>query len=188
MSKRSPEEVVENEVSKQIKVTADSNLSCEHCKETGFPSRNKLFKHYKYCSSALKLPLSSEIIDPNFNDTKDAYIYVTGGRIRGKTLGYVERYIHILAHEFINSQLNLLKSYLCRYSIKRNVWEKVPNMLENRGSHCSAAIGNIIYVMGGGGFHSNLDSNEKFNCETQTWEVRAFYFLFHKYLSNLFLN
>eukprot|EP01034_Spumella_vulgaris_P041279 gene41279-51106_t len=27
--------------------------------------------------------------------------------------------------------------------------------------------------MGGGGFHSNLDSNEKFNCETQKWESVA---------------
>ena len=135
--------------SKQMKTNSESTKatwSCEKCGLSGLPSRNKLFKHYKFCPVELKLPLVSEISDSTFFDRHEAFIYVTGGRVRGKTLGCVER-----------------------YNIKQNEWETCPSMLENRGSHCSAVVNNVIYVIGGGGFHSNLTSNEKFDTASSKW-------------------
>ncbi len=181
MSKRSPDESNEATLAKQPKVEAteskpsEANLTCSHCKESGFGSRNKLFKHYKFCTGVLKLPKLEDISDVQFNENHDAYIYVTGGRIRGKTLGelifIVSNFTRlVLTYIYI---VPVPSGYVERYSIRRNIWEKCPNMLENRGSHCSAVVDNIVYVIGGGGFHSNLDSNEKLNCATDKWEAVA---------------
>jgi len=79
---------------------------------------------------------------------KGAYLYVVGGRIRGKTLHTVER-----------------------FCFKECKWEDCAPMLENRGSHGAASLNNILYVIGGGGFRSNLSSCEAFDgC---TWKYVA---------------
>lgn len=70
------------------------------------------------------------------------YLYVTGGRIRGRTLSCVERYV-----------------------FGENRWENCPNMTEARGSHGSAAANGRVYVFGGGGLHSNLSACESFDGE-----------------------
>ena len=75
------------------------------------------------------------------------YIYVTGGRLRGRTLGSVER-----------------------YGLKSNMWEACPTLRENRGSHGAATIGNRIFVIGGGGFDSNLASCEALDVNTNEWQ------------------
>ena len=78
--------------------------SCSFCDER-FASRNKLFKHLADCSSsprqqARKLATasnnksisthsSSDVDDVNLDNFA---IYVTGGRVRGRTLGSVEKY------------------------------------------------------------------------------------------------
>mmetsp|Transcript_15989 Transcript_15989/g.16114 ORF Transcript_15989/g.16114 Transcript_15989/m.16114 type:complete len:412 (+) Transcript_15989:90-1325(+) len=167
-----------------------------------FQSRNKLFKHLPICKSikdGTSIPSSEE--NTNISSTIEkfdfhsynAYIYVTGGRIRGKTLGSVER-----------------------YNIETKIWETCPPMIENRGSHCVVTIGSPsvshyvsnpspitptcssnthsttlsslesstlnqsnnspsnpcmhsslspshLYILGGGGFHSNLSTCEAYN-------------------------
>ena len=80
------------------------------------------------------------------DEMDNKYIYVTGGRLRGKTLGCVER-----------------------FSLGRGVWEACPRMMENRGSHGAAAIGARLFALGGGGFDSNLATCEEFNAFDQIW-------------------
>lgn len=124
-----------------------ASLECRICGRTDFLSRNKLYKHLNICRVSLE---NNYVKDSSFNEKYDAYIYVSGGRLRGRTLGSVER-----------------------YSLRRNCWEVSPPMLENRGSHGSAAIGEILYVIGGGGMDSNLDSNESFAASTGEWSSVA---------------
>ena len=78
---------------------------CSFCDER-FASRNKLFKHFADCSSSprqLARKLSTSATPSNKNtreiDSSDGEvnldnfaIYVTGGRVRGRTLGSVEKY------------------------------------------------------------------------------------------------
>lgn len=80
------------------------------------------------------------------------YLYVTGGRIRGKTLGSVERF------NFSNS-----------------TWEEQPRLIENRGSHGAVSYGSSVIVIGGGGFKSNLSTVEKLQCDVDApaWELVA---------------
>lgn len=130
--------------------TTTKELKCNVCGDNSFSSRNKLFSHLKLCSSDLLTARKNQVADQDFNNSVDAYIYVTGGRIRGKTLGCVER-----------------------YSFRRDKWEVCPSMIENRGSHGAAFVGESLYVVGGGGFKSNLASNEKFDCKTQQWSLVA---------------
>mmetsp|Transcript_26697 Transcript_26697/g.41788 ORF Transcript_26697/g.41788 Transcript_26697/m.41788 type:complete len:129 (-) Transcript_26697:1081-1467(-) len=59
-----------------------------------------------------------------FRESKGAYIYVTGGRDRGKTLGFVER-----------------------YSLEREEWEDCPHLLVQRGSHGAAAAGGKVETL-----------------------------------------
>lgn len=80
----------------------------------------------------------------------DGYIYVTGGRFRGRTLGSAER--------------------LCLSSL---AWEPVPRMAENRGSHGAAAVGQSLLVLGGGGFKSNLSTVERLEPEGCEWRFVA---------------
>jgi len=80
----------------------------------------------------------------------DIYIFILGGRLRGRTLGSVEK-----------------------YSFRKRQWELCPNMLENRGSHGSASVGSLVYTIGGGGFHTNLSSNEIFDTQTEHQELMA---------------
>jgi hypothetical protein len=110
-------------------------LRCNQCGQNNFKSRNKLFQHLSIClvdrsastfasSASLKQPGS--IADSEYFKDHDAYIYVTGGRVRGKTLITAER-----------------------YSCRDKKWELIANMAEHRGSHGSAVVDHYLYVMGG---------------------------------------
>jgi hypothetical protein len=46
-------------------------------------------------------------------------------------------------------------------------------MLENRGSHGSESYEGKLYVLGGGGFKSNLATCEALDCKTGKWEMIA---------------
>ena len=127
-------------------------ITCQLCGSNGFESRNKLFKHLKICS------LPSLIKDSNLKSLQDNanhtisknYIYVTGGRVRGRTLGSVER-----------------------YSLEDNKWESCSYMMENRGSHGAAAFKSQLFILGGGGFRSNLATCESLNAINNQWKPIA---------------
>eukprot|EP01041_Mallomonas_annulata_P000754 gene754-1439_t len=129
---------------------ADAANQCQYC-QVRFLSRNKLFKHLKSCQTQTggitggDQSLSLTTLNVNLN-LVNAYIYVTGGRIRGKTLGSVERYIQ-----------------------SDGKWEICPPMLENRGSHCAAGVDSKLFVFGGGGFRSNLSNCEVYDPLTNVW-------------------
>lgn len=129
-------------------------LQCNMCGEDGFTSRNKLFAHVKICGLNRNPTLAPIYTDQEFfgeiNREKGYFIYVTGGRVRGKTL--------------LNAE---------RYNIRTEAWEQLPNMLEHRGSHGTAAVGEYIYVIGGGGLHSNLSSVERLHIKGKEWEKVA---------------
>ena len=129
--------------------SAATPLSCKICGLENFDSRNKLFKHVKICTSTLSQAQILSSVDAE-EDPTNKFIYVTGGRCRGRTLGSVERY---------------------SLSLKR--WEPCTHMMENRGSHGAAAIDNRLYVFGGGGFRSNLATCEMFDSKLQVWKPVA---------------
>lgn len=130
--------------------TPKLELRCEKCGQTNFVSRNKLFQHVKLCVLDRNPSKLTLISDEEYLKSYSAYIYVTGGRHRGKTLITAER-----------------------FNLTTQSWEFIPNMCENRGSHGSAAVGKYLYVLGGGGLHSNLSSIERFDLETNTWTCLA---------------
>ena len=133
---------IEDDIKNSSTSSDKALLSCDKCGQSNFPSRNQVFKHLKYCIVPDNNPLQeAPLPESAFNAQCDAYLYVTGGRLRGKTLGTVER-----------------------YSFRRGCWEACPSMLENRGSHGSCSVSSTLYVVGGGGFRSNLASNEKCDC------------------------
>ena len=74
------------------------------------------------------------------------FLYVLGGRLRGKTLISCER-------------LNL------QGITDKSQWECAPALMDHRGSHGSASLDgkNDIYVVGGGGLRANLSSGEHLN-------------------------
>lgn len=154
-----------------------SSFTCQHC-QLSLPSRNKLFQHLR-SSHTSNSSSSGEVVssasatsvqvkaspssspphihkngtmeeEKKHNSTQigekktlpDHYVYVLGGRLRGRTLNAV-----------------------WRYSTLRGIWEDCPagRMRENRGSHGAVTVNNTIYVVGGGGLHSNLFSCEKFD-------------------------
>jgi hypothetical protein len=78
------------------------------------------------------------------------YVYSIGGRDRGKTLGYVER-----------------------FCVQTQTWETCEHMLVQRGSHGCAALNGRVYAMAGGGVDSNLVSAEYFNPITRKWSYTA---------------
>jgi len=124
-----------------------------------FTSRNKLFKHIKQCSTTSSSS-SSNIDDKTItscdselqeylqnNNDKDIVIYISGGRVRGRTLKSVE----------------------C-YSFRSNKWELLKtSMRYHRGSHGMVSIGKDLYVIGGGGLESNISNCEKYNTITDEW-------------------
>jgi hypothetical protein len=128
-----------------------TEYSCTQCNDT-FASRNKLFKHLKLCigtsgGTENAVSVAPEVIADTPVDVSGYYIYVTGGRLRGRTLGSVER-----------------------YCLSSGEWEQcVPSLLENRGSHGALAIEKTVFVMGGGGFDSNLATCEAYDCQAKTW-------------------
>ena len=126
-----------------------SHLSCNVCGLSDFCSRNKLFKHLKSCGTTL-VGVPPLLADGIQEDISNKFIYVTGGRCRGRTLGSVER-----------------------YSLALKKWEGCPHMMENRGSHGAAAISDFLYVFGGGGFRSNLATCEMFDTSQQAWKTVA---------------
>mmetsp|Transcript_13974 Transcript_13974/g.32912 ORF Transcript_13974/g.32912 Transcript_13974/m.32912 type:complete len:354 (+) Transcript_13974:75-1136(+) len=79
-----------------------------------------------------------------------AFLYVIGGRDRGKTLGLVER-----------------------FSFKDQLWETCPHMLIQRGSHGAATLSNRVFALAGGGIHSNLSSSEVFDHRAWEWKETA---------------
>ena len=120
-----------------------SGIVCKNCGKSDFPSRNQLYRHLKDCLLN-RNPFNYPIVDQSeFLRENEAFIYVTGGRFRGKTLNFIER-----------------------YNCSTDSWEDMPDMQEHRGSHGSVAINQYLYILGGGGLHSNLTSGEKINCNS----------------------
>jgi len=52
-----------------------------------------------------------------------------------------------------------------------NKWEEVMHLEENRGSHTAVGIVNkgLVYVLGGGGMQSNLNSGEVYSIQANKW-------------------
>jgi len=132
-------------------MSANTCLTCN----SSFDSRNKLFKHLKNCGSSSQIANDSNggvgkcsIQDGSLIDlhTSHKVIFVCGGRIRGRTLASVES-----------------------FSFRTNAWEKLPPMIENRGSHVTYGLGHFIYAFGGGGFESNLATCEKYDTRYGVW-------------------
>jgi hypothetical protein len=122
---------------------------CSLCNEV-FSSRNRLFKHLRSCpekelvqsseepkSKVQKLHENQATTPENIDNV---FVYVVGGRLRGRTLTGVHK-----------------------YSVKNNAWELCQPMLENRGSHGAVFLNGILYAIGGGGLHSNLSTCESFD-------------------------
>jgi len=129
----------------QVSSTAPS-FSCQLC-SAAFDSRNKLFKHVKKCQTASQIVKNaSQAVAVDADVTR--FLYVVGGRQRGRTLGSVER-----------------------FSFVTEKWEDVPQMLEQRGSHGAASVDGVLYAIGGGGFRSNLSSCEQF--DGKAWKLSA---------------
>ncbi|ETW05573.1 hypothetical protein H310_03318 [Aphanomyces invadans] len=125
-------------------------LTCDVCGDSSFPSRNKLFRHLKDCAVNLASHKVNAALLNTQTDVTNVYYYVTGGRLRGRTLGSVER-----------------------YSLHRKCWEVAPPMQENRGSHGAVGVGNTLYILGGGGFRSNLATCEKLEIPGEKWTAIA---------------
>jgi hypothetical protein len=127
-----------------METTAQSHV-CTLCR-VSFDSRNKLFKHVKVCTT--KSEVAKHHIAHNSQGAgavEFKYLYVVGGRLRGRTLRSVER-----------------------FSFDSQLWEECPHMIENRGSHGAASVDGVLFSIGGGGFRSNLSSCEAFDGENWT--------------------
>ncbi|ETV78349.1 hypothetical protein H257_07927 [Aphanomyces astaci] len=130
--------------------TTTALLKCDVCGDSSFPSRNKLFRHLKDCAVNLAFHTVNTALVETPTDVTNVYYYVTGGRLRGRTLGSVER-----------------------YSLHRKCWEAAPSMQENRGSHGAVGVGNQLYILGGGGFRSNLATCERLDITNDKWTAIA---------------
>jgi hypothetical protein len=75
--------------------------------------------------------------DPGEVPGENAYLYVVGGRHRGRTIGVTER-----------------------FSMRSGEWERGPHLNEQRGNHGVACVGQTVVAIGGGGVNSNLNSCE----------------------------
>jgi hypothetical protein len=120
--------------------TTSQGFVCEKC-QSAFPSRNKMFKHVRDVHTTpvckkLETPtavtdLSKSISIPEhccpLSELPAHFVYVLGGRLRGRTLDAV-----------------------WRFSSVRQEWEECPagRMLENRGSHGATTVDGVIFVAG----------------------------------------
>lgn len=106
--------------------TSPPQFTCDKC-HCQFFSRNKLFKHVR--DSHTSPPTSTE--SPNsilpLVELPPHFVYVLGGRLRGRTLNAVQR-----------------------FSSVRQQWEDCPagRMIENRGSHGATTVDEVLYVVG----------------------------------------
>lgn len=87
---------------------------------------------------------------PSAEELERTFVYVVGGRERGHTLGFVER-----------------------FSPARQVWEQCPHMIEQRGSHAAAAVDGHLYAFSGGGIVSNVGTCECMEPATHEWHYVA---------------
>ena len=116
----------------------EKEMKCKNCNVT-FQSRNQLFKHLKICfktenegeeehiEEKEKKRLKREEIDEELlkKDLRNFFVYVVGGRLRGRTLCTVHK-----------------------YNLEKNDWESSKSMLDNRGSHGTIFINGILYAIG----------------------------------------
>ena len=62
-----------------MEINKSITLICDYCKKNDFQSRNKLFKHLKFCKISNLDNISNIKIDNiEFDKKYDAFIYVTG--------------------------------------------------------------------------------------------------------------
>ena len=125
-------------------------LTCTLC-SARFTSRNALFKHLKDCSlinnkSTFLMENLGKINFLKVPVNNAAYLFIGGGRLRGKTLASVEK-------------LNL----------KSMEWTQCPPMQENRGSHSYCSVDRKLHSFGGGGLKSNLSTCECYHYESNQW-------------------
>ncbi len=104
-----------------------ADFVCLKC-NLNFGSRNKLFKHLRVCG----MTVDHESKKIRFCIERDAeqqeqrkFIYVVGGRLRGRTL-----------------------SSVYRYSLTDMNWNASIPMRENRGSHGSIFLRGVLYAVG----------------------------------------
>lgn len=56
------------------------------------------------------------------------------------------------------------------YSYLDKAWSLCPSLNQNRGSHGAIGIGSSLFVIGGGGFDSNLATCERLNVQENEWK------------------
>ena len=94
------------------------------------------------------------------------FLFVMGGRLRGKTLMQCERLM--LSSLDISTTTTKMKQQMT--SIDRPSWELTSSLLQHRGSHCAVALlDGTVLVSGGGGMRANLSSCERLDGRTRTW-------------------
>jgi hypothetical protein len=106
------------------------------------------------------------------------FLYVLGGRLRGKTLIGCERMrlggVHYQPKRNINDSTRNQNNNNHGAAEAAVGWECAPALMDHRGSHGAAAVDgvNAIYVVGGGGLRANLSSGERLRTtsENRTWE------------------
>jgi hypothetical protein len=103
---------------------------CDKCNEI-FPSRNRLFQHLRTCSpsepteESENLKRLKKFHENSVQNDENLYVYVVGGRLRGRTLTGVHK-----------------------YNVITNTWESSQPMLENRGSHGAVCVNGVLYAIG----------------------------------------
>ena len=123
---------------------------CNKClsEPVSFESRNKLFKHLKLYHANNPDCLSKDQPLILIDDLDNYNLFIVAGRLRGRTLASVEI-----------------------YSCKDKKWMKFPRPLKvNRGSHGTVMVDNKLFVVGGGGFKSNLASVEMLDMNMKVGE------------------
>jgi hypothetical protein len=106
---------------------------CSKCDEI-FTSRNRLFQHLRTCSTSASSEPTEEsenlkrlkkFHEISVQNDENLYVYVVGGRLRGRTLNGVHK-----------------------YNVVTNTWESSKSMIENRGSHGAVCVNGVLYAIG----------------------------------------